>query len=561
MTDANSNITTYTYDVINRLITEKNALGYTTTYTYDGNSNLLTIKDANGNTTSYTYDALNRLTKTTYPDGTYETFSYDADSNLISKRDRNGNTITNTYDSLHRLTTNTYPDSTKVNYTYNFNGNILTAGNPDISYSFNYDALNRVTKATNVTLSKTVSYSYLCCGLKSSMTNPEGGVSASTYDALKRLTRLTNPLGENTTHTYDNLSRIINKDMGNGTYTTYTYDSLSRLLNLINKTSSDSTISSYSYTYDNTANRTSMTTLSGAHNYSYDKIYELLQATHPASSTETYTYDPVYNRLTSASNNNWTYDKNNRLMSFNVTTYTYDANGNTLSKTDASGTTAYQYDFENRLKRIDYPDGTYSEYRYDPFGNRIKKDVNGTVTWFVYDLAKALPDVIAEYDNSGSLLVSYTHGVGIDEVLSMRRNGNSYFYLKDGLGSVTSLTNGTEAVVNSYEYDAFGNVVSKTESVNNPYGYTGRELDNESGLMYYRARYYDSEIGRFITADPIGFDAGVNFYAYVFNNPMSETDPSGKGLLDCVRFFYYAWKCAERGQVLIFGLNWPKIYH
>jgi RHS repeat-associated protein len=276
-------------------------------------------------------------------------------------------------------------------------------------------------------------------------------------------------------------------------------------------------------------NRTSMATLVGTHNYSYDKIYQLLQATHPNSATETYTYDPVHNRLSSTTHDDWTYDSNNRLISYDSMAFNYVANGNMISKTDTTSTevTSYQYDYENRLTRIDYADGTYSQYAYDPFGNRVKKDVNGEVNWFIYDFANQLPDVISEYDNSGLLIVGFTHGPGVDEVISMRRGADSYYYLSDGLGSITSLADSTEAAVNTYEYDSFGNVVNKTGATVNPYGYTGRRLDNESGLMYYRTRYYNQDTGRFITADPIGFAGGINFYSYVFNNPINAFDPTG----------------------------------
>ena len=108
--------------------------------------------------------------------------------------DRNGNAINNSYDALHRLATKTYPDATTTAFTYDLNDNMLTASNSAVSYAFNYDALNRVTQVANVTLGKTVPYSYLSCSLKSSMTNPEGGVTSYVYDALKRLTSLTNHL-------------------------------------------------------------------------------------------------------------------------------------------------------------------------------------------------------------------------------------------------------------------------------------------------------------------------------------------------------------------------------
>jgi len=538
MTDANGNATGYTYNAVDQLTAETNALGHTTSYTYDGNGNRLTVTDANGNTTTNTYDALNRVTRSTYPDSAFETVTYDTVGNITGITDRNGKAISGIYDTLNRLLAITYPDATATNYAYDLNGNILTAVNSDISYAITYDALNRVTQVNNVTLGKNVSYSYLCCGLKDSMTNSEGGVTSYTYDALKRMMSLTNSFGETTTYTYDNLSRVTRKDLTNGSYTNYSYDAATRLTILVNMTSGGSVISSYAYSLDNIGNRTSMTISAGTHNYSYDNIYQLLQATHPSSSTEAYTYDPVHNRLTSTDHNDWTYDSNNRLISYNGFSYTYDANGNMISKTDTdlSQVTSYQYDYENKLKRIDYPDGTYSEYRYDPFGNRIKKDVNGTVTWFVYDLIKIkmLPDLIAEYDGGGALVAGYTHGPGIDDVISMRRGGDSYYYFKDALGSITSLNDSSETTVNNYEYDAFGSVFSKTELAVNPYGFTGRLLDNESGLMYYRIRYYDANVGRFINEDPIGLLGGINLYGYCLNNPVNYVDPEGKIALQTI---------------------------
>jgi RHS repeat-associated protein len=139
--------------------------------------------------------------------------------------------------------------------------------------------------------------------------------------------------------------------------------------------------------------------------------------------------------------------------------------------------------------------------------------------------------LIGEYDNGGALIAGYTHGPGIDDVISMKRGGDSHYYFKDALGSITSLSDSSETTLNNYEYDAFGSVFSKTELVVNPYGFTGRVLDNESGLMYYRMRYYDPAIGRFITADPIRFQGGINFYTYCLNDPVNLTDPLG--LLSC----------------------------
>jgi len=101
------------------------------------------------------------------------------------------------------------------------------------------------------------------------------------------------------------------------------------------------------------------------------------------------------------------------------------------------------------------------------------------------------------------------------------------FYHQDGLGSVTELTTNTGSVAKAYAYDAYGNILESPGTVNQPYTYTGRELDSETGLYYYRARYYDAETGRFLQKDPIGLRGGINIYRYASNNPTLWRDPVG----------------------------------
>ena len=142
-----------------------------------------------------------------------------------------------------------------------------------------------------------------------------------------------------------------------------------------------------------------------------------------------------------------------------------------------------------------------------------------------------------EYDDTGTLLARYTHGPELDQPLIMARDldssgvfdsGEFFFYHADGLGSITELTDETGAIVRAYAYDAFGRIVAETGTLENPYAYTGREFDAESGLYFYRARYYDAQMGRFISEDPLRFKAGdVNFYGYVLNDPINLLDPFG----------------------------------
>lgn len=163
-------------------------------------------------------------------------------------------------------------------------------------------------------------------------------------------------------------------------------------------------------------------------------------------------------------------------------------------------------------------------YRYDGLGRRIDKQVNGVSIKYIYDNE----NILMELDGTNTLKARYTFGDQIDQPLVMERDGQSYFYHTDNLGSITELTDVTGSIINAYVYDSFGNIVFQSGSIENPFTYTAREFDQESELYFYRARYYDPSIGRFMQEDPLGFQSGdSNFYTYVSNNPLAYTDPSG----------------------------------
>jgi RHS repeat-associated protein len=183
------------------------------------------------------------------------------------------------------------------------------------------------------------------------------------------------------------------------------------------------------------------------------------------------------------------------------------------------------------------PNADTITFKYDPFGRRIEKNVstyeNGVPTAYKYTYVYDNEDIILEVlertqsGNTTTTTTAYTHGPGIDEPLSLERSGQTYYYHADGLGSVTSMTDSTQAVVNRYAYDSFG-APKSSETIRNAYAYTGREYDSETGLYYYRARYYDPEAGRFAGKDPIGFAGGdVNVYGYTANSPVNRVDPMG----------------------------------
>ncbi len=151
--------------------------------------------------------------------------------------------------------------------------------------------------------------------------------------------------------------------------------------------------------------------------------------------------------------------------------------------------------------------------------------MGSAVTRYVY----AGEDIVLEYDGLNALQARYSHGDQTDEPLIQERGGQSYFYHADHLGSVRKITNGAGSVGNSYDYDSYGNIEAKLEGVANPYTFTAREFDAESGLYYYRARYYDALTGRFVSEDPLRFGAGAtNLNRYTLSDPVNLTDPSGE---------------------------------
>jgi len=574
-TDGNGNTTIYTYDSRNRITSVTDAEGNTTTYTYapscgcaGAGDKIASITDAKGNTTSFAYNEIGQLISETDPMGRITTYSYDANRQLATRTDPNGNTITYTYDQLNRLIQKQMPGDT-ASFSYDVVGRLISASDSDSGLTFTYDTAGRLTDVVN-TLGA-VSYSYDLNGNRITLTDAEGGVTDYVYDALNRLTDLTNPAGEAVSLTYDALSRRTGLHLPNGATATYTYDAASHLIDLINQVNSTN-LSNFTYTYDNVGNRIALTDKDGLHNYTYDPVYRLLSATHPQpeNPAETFTYDPVGNRLSDGTYNDHAYNADNRLTSYDSVIYTYDNNGNTISKTDVTGMTYYTYDPENRLTRIDFPDATYAEYKYDPFGRRIQKNVNGTITQYLYDGE----DILAEYDGTGALQARYTHGPGIDEPLIMERGGQSYYYHADGLGSITEITGATGNIVNSYLYNSFGKIVKETEGVQNPYTYTSREYDPESNLYFYRARYYDPEVGRYLQPDPVlslhpdeedipyllprllNFPQEFNPYHYVANNPITFKDPYGLSALCKAKC-----KFNQAAQVFACKMDYAYEYH
>jgi RHS repeat-associated protein len=531
-TNAEGRTTRYEYDAVNRLLSITDALGQLTRFGYDAAGNLISVLDANDHTTTYEYDEFNRLVRKVDPAGRAEAYAYDSQNRLIRLTTAANQVITLGYDGAGRRTLRQTADDT-VRYTYDRRGNLTQVSDSDSNLSYQYDTLNRIAQArTTATVSQpatTITYSYDADSNLISMTSSFGGATAYAYDPLHRLIRVTEPGGALTSYTYDQSSRRTRVDMPNGVVSQSEFDAANRLRRLVHTQGAQEPLQ-FEYSYDRVGNRVGLHDLSGAHTYSYDALDRLSQAAQPVEPfAERYAYDAVGNRLSSHLSPVYRYDEADRLLEDERFLYSYDANGNQIERrAKAAGPTIqFAYDTFNAVVRRTGTAGESTTYRYDGLGRRIEKNVNGAITRYLYDGG----DIVAELNGTNQVVATFAHGPGIDDPIVRRQSTAAHFYLQDGLGSIAAVADATGAIGGAFTYDSFGRVVRSTvPTASGPYSYTGRELDGESGLLFYRARYYDPEIGRFLSRDPVPFVEGgdINAYAYVRNNPVNVVDPTGE---------------------------------
>ncbi len=373
-----------------------------------------------------------------------------------------------------------------------------------------------------------VEYGYDLVGNRTAMTvtgNQQPVTSLYTFDADNRLIQVTDWATGTTTYGYDTAGRLIITTLPNGVQTTHSYDDAGRLTALLHARGT-TVLARYAYTLDAVGNRTHVTeTVSGVTrgiSYTYDALYRLTAAGYSTGETYAYQYDAVGNRevMTDTAVHTYAYDPANRLTNADDVLYTWDGRGNLLS----DGTFTYTYNSAGRMARAESLTATLV-YTYNADGLRVAQAVDGDVNVFTWDWATGVPELLS--DGESTYLIGY-------DTLGWQTGSDWRFVLPDALGSVRQETDADGGVTAAREWSPFGEEVGEEQT---GLGFTGEWFDAGVGMIYLRARWYDSATGRFTQIDPWERNSQqpltLNDYLYVLAQPINGTDPSGELCFSC----------------------------
>ena len=533
--DGEAHRTGYELDEWGRIVEIKRPDGGSEFYRYDYAGNITGAVDGEGNTTRYEYGANGQLLRMTDPLGHTEEYHYDSGNRLSRMTDRNGTETTYTYNLYGSLTgrraQNPQAPGTKLSeaYEYTPEGLLKSAissgsapGAPNVytmgmRYSYEYDAMGRLTKkaASGRIL---LSFAYDLNGNLTRQEDVTGKVTEYSYNELDILESVNDNGNILAKYTYYPDGAIRSLQSGS-LYTEYAYDADKNLASL--KTLlGDEVLADNHYTYDHNGNRTEKQQLGGNTRYTYDSLNQLTRVEYPGYTEELY-YDRAGNRrrrVSAGVEESYKYDPANHLTEYTKggvkTTFTYDNAGNLTADDRAS----YTYDLFNRTEKVETFDGHVQVNRYDAEGLRHEMEEDGKLVQFIF----RGQEVVMEENEDNKI----RHIRGYELIASDAESARTYYhYASDEMGSITHVAEGKD-VLNRYEYDAWGNLTLCEETVENRFKFNGQQYDPISQQYYLRARYYNPVIARFTQEDTYR-GAGLNLYAYCWNNPVYYVDPSG----------------------------------
>ncbi|WP_165189861.1 RHS repeat domain-containing protein [Caulobacter soli] len=499
-TDGPDRITVTEYDIVGQVVDV--VTGYLTSsqrieklITYTPNGKMATVADGKGNLTTYGYDGFDRQASVRYPNASgggsstsdYDAYGYDAAGNLTTWRRRDGTSLTFTYDALNRAQNGLRGEA----YGYDNLGRRTLTSYAGGTASSSFDPLGRMTSETTNGLA--MSYQYDLAGNRIRMTWPDGFFVAYPRDSVGEVVGIyENGVTPVAAYGYDDLGRLGHSWLGHGAPAVDTwraYDAASRLSALAHDPAGTAQDIVWNFTYS-AAGQVKSRTASNA-------LYEWGQA----QANKTYTINGL-NQLAT-------------VVSGTTDTVSYDLRGNM----SVQGGTTYGYDALNNL--ISTSSG--AALVYEPAGRLWQVTASGVTTNFLYSGS----DLVAEYAN-GAVLRRYVPGVGMDAPALWYEGaglGDLRYLSADPQGSIVSVANAAGGVIKTNIYDEYGNAPPAPNL--GRFQYTGQIWLPEAGVYHYKARAYSPALGRFLQTDPAGYGDGLNWYAYVHNDPLNFNDPSG----------------------------------
>jgi len=546
----------YYYDKLNRLtsvIDDEFGIGLVTRYEYDKNNNRTKTFDARSNETEQTYDQLNRLTSRIQRKAAGDLVTsfdlYDPEGNLIDATDPKGQKQHHTYDDLNRRTQSDYTDTAGSTITvttgYDENNNVTSSSTPADSTTNTYDDFDRLQTSTQ--RGTTVAYEYFDNGNRKSVT-VNGDTTFYTYDDKNRVETAT-ANNKTSTFTYYDDGKKKSVSYPNGATEEYDYHPTNRVKTITNRLGG-SLISKFEYLYDQNGNRESQIETRGVRSittgYHYDTLdrmdsYSVTE--NSATTTTGYTFDG-YNRATetitrpdgASTNRSYGYDETDWLTLITdgtkQITYGYDNNGNTITKTDSTdpgNPLGYSYDARDKLTRATKGATLLGQYAYNAQGYRVRQQNSdrGDVEYY-YD-----GTAVIEERNASGLLAHYRYA---DKLYSLTSGTGSQYYHLDALGSTSDLTDDTGSTKASYFLNPWGLILETLGDSVNRRVFTGKEIDQNTGLVYFGARYYDPDTARFTTQDSyLGEQTtppSLHQYLYAYSNPTVYIDLEGYSVWD-----------------------------
>jgi len=531
---------TWTYSVSNKKLTLTDPASHTTTWTYDAKERLQTMTDAESRQWQYDYDALDRISQITDPTSTVcDTRTYTDNGKLESIEDARSNVTQYTYDGFDRLDETIYADTTfEQNSVYDDNGNVLTrltrSGNSIVD---TYDVLNRL-ETRSPTGQATVTLQYDLAGRLQQASkaivsgDPSSGALTFTYDTAGRFYQEAYPDGKTVTHVLDDNGNRTKTTWPDGYYVDRVFDEMNRLTDIkLNGSLSSAVVISY----NDLSQRTGMTFSNGT-TVTYtpqlnEDVTSIVHAFVGSNLTLTYGYNNVHEtdsvamsdgaymfHPAMASVSYGTADAVNAYPTVGGNTYSYDGNMNI----SGDGTWTFGFNTQNQMVSASKA-GTSVSYVYDSVHRQTQKTVGSTKSRYVY----AGWQRIADYDGTtGNLQTRHVYGPGLDEPLMEVSSGGTLTFLHaDKVGSIVATTNNSGVVTNQNQFGPFGETPSLGGTT---FGFTGQRFDPDTGLYYFKNRYYSPAIGRFLQPDPVGYVDALNLYQYCANNPLDIVDPMGE---------------------------------